>query len=79
LIALGVFLTGQPGWIFYLLAMIIVALCVHFGIAASRFAGLAMTDLRRFSLYDFWLPVAMFVILSMEWLAQLSWLATLKP
>ena len=78
-IALGIFLTGQPGWIFYLLAMVLVAICAHIGIAASRFAGLVTTDCRRFSLYDFWLPVAAFVILSMTWIAQLPWFGVLKP
>lgn len=71
-IALGIFLTGQPGWIFYLLAMAIIA----FFITLVRHIFLHRMD--KVSLYDFWLPVAVFVILSMTWLEQLSWFALLK-
>lgn len=79
-LALGIFFAGQPGWIFYLFFLFIIAFFAHIGIAAvRRTSDLAMTNDYRFSFYYFWLPVAVFVILIMQWLQQLSWFTLLKP
>ena len=82
LIALAIFLVGQPGWIVYFFGMLLLALLVHLGIATAtwlRPRRFATTEYYRFSLYDFWLPVAAFVILIMQWLLTMEWFLLLKP
>jgi hypothetical protein len=72
MIALSIFLVGQPGWIFYFILILLVALC-----ALLLRAAFGVFD--KFSLYDLWFPLAAFVILIMQWLAALPWFALLKP
>ncbi len=57
--AIAVFLTGYPNFVFYLVLMLIL--------------GVILTSLSkiRFSLYYFWLPAAIFVIITSRWLMAL--------
>lgn len=72
LIALAIFLVGYPGWILY--GLVIIALALYILIVRALFR---LFD--KFSLYDFWLPIAAFVILIMRWLATTQWFLLLKP
>ncbi len=56
---IAIFLTGYPNFIFYLVLMLIL--------------GVILTSLSkiRFSLYYFWLPTAIFVIIISKWLMAL--------
>ena len=63
--ALGIFLSGHPGWIFYFVGLIILYLLIHVGSAATLFfrnaAGAAPAQ--RISLYYLWIPAAIFAIM----------------
>lgn len=71
-IALGIFLSGQPGWILYIFAMILFVSLIAF------IRRIFLHQMDKFSLYDFWLPMAAFGILIMQWLAQLPLFVLLK-
>lgn len=65
--SLAIFLSAHPGWLFYLIFVILTYLFIHlFGI--SVYPG----TYQRFSAYWLWIPMAIFVILLQNcWLAQL--------
>ena len=73
LAALSIFLTGYPGWLIYLTALILSYLFLHFvsSIISSRRGG-------RIPLYYLWIPVAIFVILIQKWLETLPLWSLLK-
>lgn len=52
--ALGIFLTGHPGWLFYLALLIILYLFIH------------LFNRDRLSTYWLWIPVAIFVIIMIK-------------
>ena len=56
--AIAVFLVGYPGFIFYMILMLLL--------------GIILTALKkeRASLFYFWIPVAIFVIIISNWLTQ---------
>lgn len=64
--AMAVFLTGYPNFIFYLIAMLLM--------------GVILTALKkgRISLYYFWLPAAIFVIMISKWLTSFPLWQALK-
>lgn len=64
--AIAVFLTGYPNFVFYLVLMLIL--------------GVILTSLSkiRFSLYYFWLPAAIFVIIISRWLTSFPLWQALK-
>src|SRR3989338_10454159 len=62
LLALGVFLTGYPGFIFYIPMMLVV------GLFMSLFYSLFRKE--RAPLFYAWLPVAVFAILLTSWIPQ---------
>lgn len=63
--ASAIFLTGHPGWIFYLVFLILAYLSVHL----CSFFVIRKSD--RLSLYWLWIPVAIFVIIIGEYLKKL--------
>lgn len=66
LMALGIFLTGYPGFLFYLILIFIG------GILLSTFYFLLSRG--RAPLYYFWLPMAISAILIKNWLIPQAWL-----
>ncbi len=66
LMALGIFLTGYPGFLFYLILIFIG------GILLSTFYFLFSRG--RAPLYYFWLPMAISAILIKNWLIPQPWL-----
>ena len=63
LLAASIFLVGHPGWIFYLLFLLIAALIL------SLVIGHRLS--RRVSLYYLWIPVAILSIIVSRWLSAL--------
>lgn len=72
--AIGLFLSGHPGWLFYIIAVILIYLLIHL---YSLF--IIHNSSNRISFYWLWIPAAIFVILIMElWLKSLSMWQILK-
>ncbi len=71
--ALSIFLTGYPGWLIYLILLILTYLFLHFvsSVTPSRRG-------ERIALYYLWIPVAIFVILIEKWLEILPLWGLLK-
>ena len=63
--ALAIFLVSHPGWIFYLIFLTLLYLLIHL---YSLF--IIHNSLRCLSLYYWWLPAAIFVIIISKWLAS---------
>ncbi|MEE8131887.1 MAG: hypothetical protein V3T98_02475 [Candidatus Paceibacterota bacterium] len=72
--ALAIFLVGHPGWLFYIVFLIVIYLLIHL------YSLFIIYDLsRRISLYYWWMPVGIFVILiSNYWLSSLPLWQLLK-
>lgn len=60
LIALGVFLSGYPGFLVYLVAILVLGVLI--ALIYTLFS------LGKLPLYFFWLPLAIFVIILMDWI-----------
>ncbi|MFA5099038.1 MAG: hypothetical protein WC461_02370 [Candidatus Paceibacterota bacterium] len=71
--ASAIFLSSHPGWLFYVIFLLIVYLFIHicslFAVRSSEF---------RVSLYWLWIPTAIFVILLMNWIKTLPLWGLLK-
>ncbi|MCL5733344.1 MAG: hypothetical protein M1334_01610 [Patescibacteria group bacterium] len=67
---LSVFLTGYPGFLIYLALLVAVFLIFNFIMSIYHIAikKTAIKSLPKFSLYFFWLPVAIFAIIITSWL-----------
>ncbi len=63
LIALGIFLTGYPGFIFYLVSILVV------GVLLSTFYFLLSKG--RMPFYYFWMPMAIFAMIMKIWLLSI--------
>jgi hypothetical protein len=73
LAGLGIFLSGHPGWMIYLLAIVFCYLIIHL---FQRLKGIKN---KRVPLYYLWIPVGLFVILiNAFWLSRCSWWLLLK-
>jgi hypothetical protein len=72
LLATAVFLSGHPGWLFYLVFILL------FGAVLSGWHFLRIRHEQRLSFYYLWLPGALFTILISRWLADLPWWQILK-
>ncbi len=60
---LAIFLVGHPGWLFYIVFLLIIYLLIHL------FSSLVIRSSSfRISLYYLWLPAAIFVIIIGKWL-----------
>ncbi|MCX6702273.1 MAG: hypothetical protein NTW60_00120 [Candidatus Wolfebacteria bacterium] len=72
--AIGFFLSGYPGWLYYSLVFLIVFLLAHL------FVNLFLRKKNeRISSYYLWLPAAIFVIIIQEfWLSHVEWLNFLR-
>lgn len=68
----ALFLSGHPGWLFYLI-FILLSGAVLSGVHFLRFRHEA-----RFSFYYLWLPVGLFTIIISKWLANLPWWQLLR-
>jgi len=66
-LALGLFLTGHPGWILYLALLLAIYLLVASGYT------LVARKMPRISFYYFWLPLAVVTILLDAWLLRFDW------
>jgi hypothetical protein len=64
--ALALFLTSYPGCFFYIFFLLIFYLIAHL----VFFFFLRQKQAIRLSLYYFWIPVAIFVIIIKDWLSQ---------
>jgi hypothetical protein len=73
--AIALFLTGWPGALFYFTGLILIYLIVHSSLAISRKSSFKET---RVSLYYWWLPLAIFVIMLNKWLVGLDLWKLLK-
>lgn len=77
--ALGIFLSGHPGWLFYLVFVILFYLLIHIlSLLTSYFLHLTSYKSyilpQRISLYCLWIPMAIFVIIMNNiFLPHLSW------
>lgn len=68
LAAISFFLVGHPGWLIYLIVLILIYLLIH----ASRFVIRRQSE--RLPLYHLWAPTTVFVILLNEyWLSSTQW------
>lgn len=70
-IAIGLFISGHPAWIFYLLMVFAVYLVVSLALAA------AYGPRARVSFYYFWLPCAFVTMFLATYLNQYAWYANL--
>ena len=71
--ALSIFLTGHPGWLIYMITVIILYLLSHV------FYYIFISKKQRLPMYYFWVPTAIFVIIiSGYWLYGMSILQSLK-
>lgn len=70
-LALGIFLTGHPGWILYVL-ITLVTYALYLILTA-----LYTKEMPRISFYYFWLPCAAITILASGYMTQFSWYANL--
>ena len=73
LAGLGIFLSGHPGWMIYLLTVVFCYLIIHL---FQRLKGIKN---KRVPLYYLWIPAGLFVILiNAFWLSRCSWWLLLK-
>lgn len=72
LLATSIFLIGHPGWIFYLIILLIISLI------SSLVISYWSLSQRRLPLYYLWLPVAISTILISKGLMALPWWQMLK-
>ena len=72
LFATGLFLSGHPGWLFYL------AIVLFLSLLSASFHFWNYGHEARLSLYYFWLPSALFIIIISKWLNTLPWWQLLK-
>lgn len=70
--ALAIFLTNYPGWIFYLIFLILIYLLIHL------YQLFIIHNSERISLYYLWIPAAISVIIIGEWLRALQLWSLLK-
>ncbi len=70
-IALGIFLTGHPGWILYVFIVFIMY------VIYSACATVIFHRMERVSFYYFWLPCAAATILASAYMMQFSWYSNL--
>lgn len=75
--ALSIFLSGHPGWLFYLIFIILVYLSLHLLIRSFSFLN-PHYSLERLPLYYLWIPTAIFVIVISGWLQKLPLWQMLK-
>lgn len=72
LIAISIFLVGHPGWIFYM----VLAIATYLGL--QIFYTIKYRGLPRVSMYYLWVPLALFVIIVMQWFVRLDAFKALK-
>ncbi len=76
--AAAIFLTGHPGWLFYVVLLLVVyVLAQLFSTAKSSILNTQYSS-PRISLYWLWIPTAIFVILIQRWLEILPLWQILK-
>ena len=76
LLAASIFVTGHPGWLFYLIILLTLFLIINFSLSIFHF--LLNKEIPRTSLYYLWLPAAISIILINRWLIEFLWWQTLK-
>ncbi len=64
--ALAIFLVSYPGWLFYL------TILITFYLLFSILCFLFLKRQRRISMYYWWIPMAIFVIIIIGWLQDLA-------
>ena len=73
--SLALFLTGWPNSLFYFIGLILIYLFLHLSLIIGRWSSIKET---RISLYYWWIPLAIFVILLNNLLIKLEWWKLLK-
>ena len=73
--SVSVIFAGWPGSLFYFIGLILIYLILHLLLAVSRKSLIKET---RISLYYWWIPLAIFVILLSNLLIELEWWKLLK-
>jgi len=78
--ALGIFLVSHPGWLFYLIFLILFYFSIHvLSLLIPYILHLKSHTLpKRISLYHLWIPTAIFVIIIQRWLEIMPWWNLLK-
>ena len=71
--ATAIFIVGHPLWLFYLSILLTISIFIS---CFLRF--MSQKEDHRFSLYYFWLPIAILTILISRWLEILPWWQILK-
>lgn len=66
-LALGIFLTGHPGWILYM----VITFFIYFALCILHFA--LKKEMPRISFYYWWLPCAAAAILMSAYMTQFAW------
>jgi len=76
--ASAIFLSGHPGWLFYVILLLVIYVLIQlFSTAKSSILNSKFSPI-RISLYRLWIPVAIIVIILMNWLKTLPWWNILK-
>lgn len=77
LLAISMFVAGNPMWLFYLIILLTLYLLINslFAIHNSLFKK---GEPPRIPLYYLWLPSAIFTILISKWLSEFAWWQILK-
>lgn len=70
LFATGIFLSGHPGWLIYMLLILLIGVCYSF----LRFFK---NDNYKISFRFLWLPTAVLVIIISKWLINFLWFKSL--
>ena len=70
-LATGIFMTGHPGWVAY----VVLTLAAYLAVSAVRFAFVRHAE--RISFYRFWLPCASMIIACETALSGYGWYADL--
>jgi len=76
--ASAIFLSGHPGWLFYVVFLLVVYVLVQLFFVAKYSILNTQYSSPRLSLYWLWIPVAIIVIILMNWLKTLPWWNLLK-
>ncbi len=76
--ASAIFLSGHPGWLFYVVFLLAVYVLIQLFFVAKYSILNTQYSSPRISLYWLWIPVAILVIITMSFLQSLPWWSLLK-
>lgn len=76
-LALGIFLTGHPGWVRYVIVVLLVYMLVSMSHSLVTIRHTPFVISQRSSFYYFWLPCAAATIIASAYMGQFSWYSNL--